>query len=447
MAGVCARSRERAPFGQTLPGARRVPPSRFRTASTASITLRFAGLLHPAAGQGFVAFQGLRSRSRPKTVADLRAPSPRRGFTPSEEFPSSAAGTASLRPVAFLTFRTCPHRHDRGRGAGSRASRESRGSTGRNRGSSLTQVVVPSSGDAPVPPGEPGRTPTSPRLYAPPANRRNEEHGPAARGPAEAEPHQPIDPVRGGIARTARGGGLHEPTPGGADREPSTGRNRGPLPTRPHRRTDPRADRHGPSGPFVNDASGRLQGLAPPTSPLCPMAVAGHLTPDPSMGFVPLQGVLPAAAAARPNAGSGTERRAEARAGRRLAVSTEADDGGGSLCPSLLRFPTSTEPHGPPRGVERPTPKGGDTVGSCGPRGRSRPRAPRLFSGASAAWVRAPRPPDGRSRRGAWSRVAGVCPETDWVSQGSAPPRHFEPRDRSRVAEAARPRGRAHQPS
>jgi hypothetical protein len=313
MAGVCARSRERAPFGQTLPGARRVPPSRFRTASTASITLRFAGLLHPAAGQGFVAFQGLRSRSRPKTVADLRAPSPRRGFTPSEEFPSSAAGTASLRPVAFLTFRTCPLRHDRGRGAGSRASRESRGSTGRNRGSSLTQVVVPSSGDAPVPPGEPGRTPTSPRLYAPPANRRNEEHGPAARGPAEAEPHQPIDPVRGGIARTARGGGLHEPTPGGADREPSTGRNRGPLPTRPHRRTDPRADRHGPSGPFVNDASGRLQGLAPPTSPLCPMAVAGHLTPDPSMGFVPLQGVLPAAAAARPNAGSGTERRAEAR--------------------------------------------------------------------------------------------------------------------------------------
>lgn len=241
--------------------------------------------------------------------------------------------------------------------------------------------------------------------HTPPASRRSDEHGPAARGPAEAEPPQPIDPVRGGIACTARGGGPHEPTPGGADREPSTGRNRGPLPTRPHRRTDPRADRHGPSGPFENDASGRLQGLAPPTSPLCPMAVADHETPDPSMGFVPLQGVLPAAAAARPDAGSGPSTGPKPALAGALAASTEADE-----VQATTVHPSCDSPRAPSRG---PTPKGGRVVGSCGPRGRSRPRAPRLFSGASAAWVRAPRSRSGRGRLRAWSRVAGVCPETD----------------------------------
>lgn len=164
--GVCA-----------FPGASSLRPDAARrpTRSALAVSHRLDGSHHTPV-RGFVAPRcrsgvrrvsgAFRSRSRPKTVADLRAPSPRRGFTPSEEFPSSAAGTASLRPVAFLSFRACPLRRGRGRTA------EVPGEPGiaglppaEAGGSSLTQTVVPSSGDAPVPPGEPGWTPTSPRLH------------------------------------------------------------------------------------------------------------------------------------------------------------------------------------------------------------------------------------------------------------------------------------------
>jgi hypothetical protein len=69
------------------------------------------GLVASRSRPGFVAFRKRRSRSRPTTakavngtVADLRAPSPRRGFTPFEECSSSTAGAASLRSVAILSL-------------------------------------------------------------------------------------------------------------------------------------------------------------------------------------------------------------------------------------------------------------------------------------------------------------------------------------------------------
>jgi hypothetical protein len=54
----------------------------------------------------------------------------------------------------------------------------------------------------------------------------------------------------------------------------------------------PRRSHRGGSGERArrNPRSGRLQGLAPLTSPLCHAAVASEMTLDPSMGFVPLQG-------------------------------------------------------------------------------------------------------------------------------------------------------------
>jgi hypothetical protein len=56
---VRVHSREQAPFGAPPPSVALVPPSWFLTTSTVFSTLRLAGLLRPAAGLGFAAFQVL----------------------------------------------------------------------------------------------------------------------------------------------------------------------------------------------------------------------------------------------------------------------------------------------------------------------------------------------------------------------------------------------------
>jgi hypothetical protein len=80
-----------------------VPPSWFRTTMTVYSARWFAGLLHPAAEPGFVAFPGsLGPVARPGGRWRARGAFPATRFTPFKEFPSSTASATSLRPVAFL---------------------------------------------------------------------------------------------------------------------------------------------------------------------------------------------------------------------------------------------------------------------------------------------------------------------------------------------------------
>jgi hypothetical protein len=215
--------------------------------------------------------------------------SPRRGFTPFEEFPSSAAGAPSLGPVALVPLPAWSgHRSSRSR-CGSRSRR-----TG-NRGAFRAHrprrdVRDPESSLAPANRLEHPEAPVRPR--ADPhfsvarcgtgepmpwrADRHRRRHRSGARGA--------VGPGWSGMPNRHPRPGC-APTPESAIAQPSGGRNRG----RPRCARTAEAERADPSRTL---RSGRLQGLSPPTSPLCRRAVAGVATPDPSMGFVPLQGPL-----------------------------------------------------------------------------------------------------------------------------------------------------------
>jgi hypothetical protein len=83
-----------------------VPPSWFRTTMTvcSAQELRVCCTPQPAEGSPRFVRAGRRSPEggqRPGSVPAVR-------FAPSEEFPSSTAGNASLRPVAFLSLLSCP---------------------------------------------------------------------------------------------------------------------------------------------------------------------------------------------------------------------------------------------------------------------------------------------------------------------------------------------------
>jgi len=86
------------------------------------------GLVASRSRPGFVAFWKRRSRSRPKTVADLRASSPRRGFTPFEECPRRQQVPHHCGPLPSCRFRRSSDHH-RGRSSG-----ESRSWRTRSRG-------------------------------------------------------------------------------------------------------------------------------------------------------------------------------------------------------------------------------------------------------------------------------------------------------------------------
>jgi len=75
-----------------------------------------AGLLHPATGKGFTAFRVCRQGGGPKATS-MPGTVPAVRFAPFEEFPSSAAGHASLRPLP-----SCRHRPARRVAGRSRSS-------------------------------------------------------------------------------------------------------------------------------------------------------------------------------------------------------------------------------------------------------------------------------------------------------------------------------------
>jgi hypothetical protein len=101
----------------------------------------------PQPVRGSPRFRRRRSRSRPKTVADLRAPSPRRGFTPFEECPRRQPEPHHCGPLPSCRCRRSPDRTTRPKPHDARsvpANREPRGlRTGRSRsGNPLTWAVV-----------------------------------------------------------------------------------------------------------------------------------------------------------------------------------------------------------------------------------------------------------------------------------------------------------------
>jgi hypothetical protein len=71
----------------TVPPASRVPPSWFLTTSTVCSAQWVAGLLHPAASQGFAAFQVSPPSAPPESDGGGRGPSPRRGSHPTKISP------------------------------------------------------------------------------------------------------------------------------------------------------------------------------------------------------------------------------------------------------------------------------------------------------------------------------------------------------------------------
>jgi hypothetical protein len=305
------------------------------------------------------------------------------GFHTLRRVSSSTAGTASPRSVAFLPLpalvppRPQPKpRHARWVLANQEPRGHRRPEPGRPAGTGhrLDTVKLRSAAN-----GGPPRH----RVVQAPANRCAARADRPADS-AEARTNERSSPGRSGMPARRIAGGRHGSTRGCPARRPTA------ETARPLRCTPDTPKRTGRT--LRDDASGRLQGLAPSTSPWCCAAVAGGRTPDPSMGFVPLQGPL----ALRSTPGPCRDR---ADTAGRSPGARDADRG---LRPVRHRWDPSDDcpSHAPPKRGERD-----------GPGGRSRPRSTRLFSAPSAARV-VPRTLGAAEavleKRGG---VAGVCPE------------------------------------
>jgi hypothetical protein len=94
---VSCPGRASSSFGPRLPHLRHLPPLSFLATSAVYSTRHLAGLLHPAAGHGVRHVSGPWAWG-PKTPGPLAFPD---GVTPSEAFPSSAAGASSPRITGF----------------------------------------------------------------------------------------------------------------------------------------------------------------------------------------------------------------------------------------------------------------------------------------------------------------------------------------------------------
>jgi hypothetical protein len=270
-----------------LPGASslRCGAAKRRTRSALVVSHHLDGLLRTQA-RGFVA---PRCRSGVRRVSGLPEPVPSEDgsgppgtlpatrLVPLEEFPSSTAGTASLRPVALLTLPALSHRPPQPKLQRPCRSRR----TGGRGASEEARWHRPTSryGEAPI------------RRSGPPRHRRTLSH--RRTGHYASADHRPAPPRwlqtdgrvpsgHGVPPCTAESGCAPAPESAGTSR-PATEAAGTPRSARITEVT--RAD-------LRDGASGRLQGLAPPTSPLCRAAVASRPTPDPSMGFCPLQGPL-----------------------------------------------------------------------------------------------------------------------------------------------------------
>jgi hypothetical protein len=224
---------DESPFGTTLPGVAHVPPAWFLTTSTAFSAHRLAGLLHPAAGPGVRRVSG-------------RSPSSRRQ-NPSKGSPR--------RQPCHVTVAVC-----------------------------LPAVTGEMSKPVAEALGDPGPKPANHQVEAPVCRSR------PPRRPARAGCEHPAPPPRSKhvpeYARQPRRtshpderGSRSSESPAGTVAE-AAGLPGAPSRTQANLRADGRARRN-------ISRSGRLRGLAPPTSPLRHTAVASGATLDPSMGFVP----------------------------------------------------------------------------------------------------------------------------------------------------------------
>jgi hypothetical protein len=143
------------------------------------------------------------------------------------------------------------------------------------------------------------------------------------------------------------------------------------------------------------------------------IAVASESTPDPSMGFVPLQGPL-ALRSSLVHARTGERRRAEARDALDAGPVFEADASTVGIPPTIA-----------PRDPRRPTRGWNDAEVRDEPGGRSRLRAARLFSAPSEARDRAPHPlvrPKPSSRAGKCRRsLSGGEVVSPWTAMRPLP--------------------------
>jgi hypothetical protein len=389
---ACVHSREQAPFGPAL------RPAGSRSALVVShhldgfLRTRAAGLLHPAAGLGFTAF---RSASEPVppdtaeaevgTVADLSSPLPAARFTPFEECPRrqpepaspralclpAVAGDVRLAATTGVVAHSVP------------ASREPRG-TSAAEAALDARWHVPSSRDAVK---LRSAETADPHVTGATGSRRTD---PPSRGPPPATPKrrgERSSPERGCTSPRDTRGQTSPSAPESALREPSRGRGRGPPLARPDHRGDP-------SGPFETTRAADFKALLRRTSPWCRIAVAGESTPDPSMGFVPLQGPL-VLRTSPVHAGSG-----QTPAGR----GPKRPRSGSAVKPTIA--PLGSLQRLPPARRRR---SGGDGTSP----GAEADRERRAFSARRPRPGSVPTPPrSGRSRPGEWGGVAGVCPET-----------------------------------
>jgi hypothetical protein len=158
-----------------------------------------AGLLHPATGQGFTAFRACRQGGRPK-AASMPGTVPAVRFAPFEEFPSSAAGHASLRPLPSCRYR--PARRGVPAEAGVRRPR-----------SPLTRGAYPRGADLGT--GAVSGLRRAPRAGVPGTTKRGSEEPrwsrPALRGawaPRSRAPKSRCDRVPRGVRRSEEGRAL-----------------------------------------------------------------------------------------------------------------------------------------------------------------------------------------------------------------------------------------------
>jgi hypothetical protein len=290
MPSVCPLQETEASIGTT------VPPASSRSALVVSHHLDV--LLHTM-GRGFVAprsqpgvrrVSGLPARADARERRRMGGDLPRDAVHTLRRVSLVSSRTASLRPLPSCRYRSPPE-----------------GGDGPKPLSTLDRVWP-----------EPGATPTG---LAPEGDRGwdvGRDFDAVMLRSAEADPHVTDAPlpapgrsqklesrrIAAWRAMPKQRGARRDRTTGGVGHDPaSCGTAWGRQTTRrwpfdppaaeaTGDRAAPRRSHRGRAGERARQSprSGRLQGLAPPTSPWCHIAVADEATLDPSMGFCPLQG-------------------------------------------------------------------------------------------------------------------------------------------------------------
>lgn len=398
-------SREQAPIGPTLQPVEHVPPPWFLTTSAVYSAHRPAGLLHPAAGQGSSRFGSggagpVRRRWRTSEPPPRDAGShPSKGVLVDSRCRITAVrchlvvtGAHPIVTAAEAALRVGPG--EPGAAGSKTRPKPNQRPAGMGRRLVYDEAPIRRERRTPTSPGhadtgEPATNMRGPPLPTAPKRRLRA----SGRVPGEAAC------LHGAKRQTSRA------MPESILREPSSDRSRKTTPCTPEitevTRADPSRRREQPtSGLYSVDES------------VVSIAVAGESTPDPSMGFVPLQGPL-ALRSSLVHARTGERRRAEARDALDAGPVFEADASTVGIPPTIA-----------PRNPRRPTRGWNDAEVRDEPGGRSRLRATRLFSAPSEARDRAPHPlvrPKPSSRAGKCRRsLSGGEVVSPWTAMHSA---------------------------